>query len=242
MNPSILVCAATQIEARACLSGIKRAGVLGHFEILQTGMGPNQARQTLKSRLNDINLPKPTLIISTGFAGCLGASPAVGSWVVGKVIESEEKERWNLNDTHLFLSESIQTSLQLQDGHFFSISKLQPNYTQLLSLSSGNSETANSRKANNLPILVDMESFSWADIARSSGIPFIILRMISDNEEHPLPESVFCFASTRLFQGLAKSFTQPVVLGKFIWRSLSLPKELSQGWTNFSIELASKQA
>src|SRR5262249_25453390 len=89
MSSLILVCAATSVEAKACRQGIKKSGQSDRYEILQVGMGMAHAKRTLEKRLMGSQLPRPTLVVSTGFAGSLSLSLPVGTWIYGKSIETE---------------------------------------------------------------------------------------------------------------------------------------------------------
>src|SRR5689334_21122712 len=88
MKNRVLICTATSIEAKSVRAGITKAGLHEYFEILQTGMGSRQATRVLQSRLKTPTLPRPWIIISTGFAGSQSSVAKVGSWVMGSGVES----------------------------------------------------------------------------------------------------------------------------------------------------------
>ena len=202
----ILLCAATSIEARACRAGTSSATRL--IEVLKTGMGLKNAEEALRARLQ--NNQKPSLIVSTGFAGSWSPRYRVGDWVVGKTIAYEN--RWaplDLNPAR----ELLPNQERLPRGDF----------RTLLEPAIGNDE-----------VLVDMESFSWAKVAHEFRVPFLILRMISDSPSHPLPRTIQHLATGSIGRGILSLPSEPRALAKFIARGARLPGLLKQGWISFS--------
>jgi hypothetical protein len=92
-----------------------------------------------------------------------------------------------------------------------------------------------------------MESFAWAEICSGLGIPFHILRLVSDNPDAPLPEAVGSFASIatassaseklrHLRSGLTSVVSQPKSMAGFMIRGTRLPGLLAQGWQQMVAE------
>jgi len=79
----ILVCAATRAELDACARG---APALEH---LLVGVGAANAAQALAERLTGT---KPSLIVSTGFAGAVRAGLDVGTWVTAASLKDGPAE------------------------------------------------------------------------------------------------------------------------------------------------------
>ena len=84
-------------------------------------------------------------------------------------------------------------------------------------------------------------TYGVATLAQAHGIPFSILRLISDNPESPLPDSVGSFASLltaespgdrfRHFRrGFTHALSEPGTLARFFSRSAILPGALAKGW------------
>jgi nucleoside phosphorylase len=205
----ILLCAATSIEARACRAGTSNAAQ--PIEVLKTGMGLKNAEDALRIRLqNGASQPRPSLIVSTGFAGSWSPRYRVGDWVVGKTVAYEN--RWaplDLNPAR----EILPSQETLPRGDF----------RTLLEPAIGNAE-----------VLVDMESFSWAKVAHEFQIPFLILRMISDSPSHPLPKTIQHLATGSFGRGMMSLPSEPRALMKFVARGARLPGLLKQGWISFS--------
>ena len=231
----ILLCTATSVEAHACKSGIARSGT--GFEILQSGMGLKNARVALEARLAQERLPRPTLIVSTGFAGSWSEELPVGSWAVGRAVRIESGDRHELEDLSRIVHFSPGLLKRWRPAEFLSLSRPQ----------SGDG-TSRRGQQSGLPVLVDMESYAWAELSRAHAIPFAILRMISDTPREPLPGAVENFAAAwtasrpleragYLARGLSRTVSEPRVLSKFLARSSRLPRRLADGWQEFAAEL-----
>src|SRR5271170_8068587 len=142
----ILVCGATRTEAEACRQGIRQAGLDSQFEILHCGIGPAEAAESLKARLQSGS--KPSLIVSSGFAGSWSAELDIGTWISAGTLTND-------------LKDSIQ-GLKLIPGatpsHLISVPEILE--TPPKELTQGLLE---------LPIAVDMESFALARVAQRAG-------------------------------------------------------------------------
>ncbi len=222
MSSVILVCAATSVEARACRKGVDQARASARYEILQTGMGLEKARAALENRLLDSGRPRVSLVISTGFAGSWTRSLSAGAWISGASIESHlAEQRFDLG---------------------LGLNSFSASLARVISISQACSEgEAGVFVDSDLPIAVDLESSSLAEVCRDRGIPFQILRLISDSPDAPLPRCIGCFASVftapsarekfrSLLQGLSLVIAEPLSLARFIARGTKLPSLLSQGW------------
>ncbi|MFL5812833.1 MAG: hypothetical protein ACJ763_04600 [Bdellovibrionia bacterium] len=220
----ILVCAATSVEAKACAQGISRAGQSGRYEVLQTGMGLIQARQILEKRLSNPQLPQPSRVISTGFAGSWTNDLAIGYWISGQSIETQ----------------SGQAPITLDTFPLFRNFSFPVHPARVITIEQANSK-GKAHAPGALPVAVDMESYAWAEICRVKNIPFQILRLVSDNPSAPLPEAIGSFASVAtaptiqgkfqsLTRGLSQAFQEPKALAGFIARGTKLPGLLAQGW------------
>jgi nucleoside phosphorylase len=227
----ILICAATSVEAKACRQGIARAGRTNHFEVLQTGMGMIQARHALELRLLDSKLAKPSHVISTGFAGSWTNDLTIGSWIQGQSVETQTGQ------SRMELAQEFSLPQKLS----FPIHR-----SRVITIEQADSHGSASAPSV-LPVIVDMESYAWAEICQARSIPFQILRMVSDNPNSPLPKAVGSFASIATaptlqlkFQSLTRGLTQtvqePKAFAGFIARGTKLPSLLSQGWQEIASE------
>jgi len=162
----ILVCAATRTEAAACRAGIAEANVTG-FEVLATGVGPERAAATLRRRL----ARGATLVVSSGFAGALSDALPPLSWITASALHrivAGRVEPVSLAGGTLRIADGI-TACQLVTA-----------------------DRVRSGAASLLPGLaaVDMESAALAEISAAAGIPFLVLRLVTDTPSRPYPEFV----------------------------------------------------
>lgn len=221
----ILVCAATSTEANACESGIRKAGASSRFEMLKTGIGPASAAESLKRRLT--KGAKPSVIVSSGFAGSWSESLDVGTWISSQTVLNE------LGDPLGNLKIIPETT----ESILFSVSEILKHPPQdLIAVVS----------TFNLPITVDMESFALAQVAQKADIGFSVLRFISDSPRHPLPKYVRQFTGvaihespaekvSALFQGV-RSLVQdsPADIVQFLRNGYQWRAQLVQGWSRFA--------
>jgi hypothetical protein len=161
---TIVVCAATGAEAAACRDGIRDAGVQG-LEVLRTGVGPERAARALRARL--AVAPRPTLVVSSGFAGALTPGLEVGGFVTaGEVLEPTAGgvARVPLGPGALRLAPASARAAVVS-----SAGVLQPPVPVAA------------------PAAADMESAALARVAAAAGVPFAVYRLVSDGPAAPLP-------------------------------------------------------
>lgn len=234
MSSVILVCTATSVEAKACRRGIEQVGKSARFEVIQTGMGLDNARSGLAKRLEDLNLPSVKQVISAGFAGSWTRQLSVGDWVLGQSVELQ-------SGTHRF--ELGRLTLPSKISFPFRNSRI----ISLAQASSDGAVNSTTGDAVSLPVVVDMESYAWAEICQHHRIPFQVIRMVSDNPDAPLPKAVGAFASVftapsvqtkfrSLFQGVQHAASEPVTLARFVARGTQLPGLLERGWQELASE------
>jgi hypothetical protein len=223
MEHLILLCAATQVEASACRNAIQQEGLESKIEIVRTNMGPQRAEEALTKRLNDSLQKKPSLIISSGFAGGRNSDHSLGNWVLGTRVRSNPE---NGLEVSAHLSELISKSgIKVKSGEFVSVDFVL-----------GEEGIKNSAE------VVDMESFAIALTAKKFEVPFSILRMISDTPDFPIPEAIR-YASvvvsrlesveTRaksLLLGITNSLFNPTELMRFGSRCTKLVKQFERDW------------
>ncbi len=244
-----LVCAATLPEARAVERGIR--GVVGStlaFEVLRTGMGLRAARRTLERELfcrSTDSAPHgssmPDLIISTGFAGTLDAQMVPGSWVLG-------------DHVLLWLNPPRPGISVIAPGGTVAVDWLKPaadalgargstvlSSPLLVAYDPTLNEVMSRRQG---PVAVDMESAALAEVARRYGVPFAVLRLVTDTPDQPLPGFVYGFANALSFdarltvaararhaaRGAVAVATRPQDLIRFVQASMDWGKTLESGW------------
>lgn len=162
--------------------------MLCHVLLIQTGIGSARARsitlQILESESWDV-------VISTGFAGALNSSP-IGSLVVGHEVLLGQSSEWPDSDPQRIAChpEWVNTSLNiklmgpypLQVGRFVTMDQVLTCAFQKHMLGKRTGAVA-----------VDMESGAIGQVAQQHGLPFLIVRAISDgvNEDLPVDFNVF---------------------------------------------------
>ena len=160
-----------------------------HVLLIQTGIGPASARaitqQILESESWDV-------VISTGFAGALNSSP-IGSLVIGnEVLLGQSADLLADSDPQRIVCHPdwVNTSLNiklmgpypLQGGRFVTMDRVLTHASQKHILGKRTGAVA-----------VDMESGAIGQVAQQHGLPFLIVRAISDgvNEDLPVDFNVF---------------------------------------------------
>ncbi|HET7755031.1 MAG TPA: carotenoid biosynthesis protein, partial [Anaeromyxobacteraceae bacterium] len=163
---SIVVCAATGTEAAACLEGIADSGVEG-VEVLRTGVGPERAARALRERL--AAEPRPTLVVSSGFAGALTPGLERGSFVTA--------------DAVIELVDGRSSAVAIPPGGLRTAPASAP-----VSVVSASTVLQSAPAGSGGAAAADMESAALARIAAGANVPFAVFRVVSDTPAAPLPE------------------------------------------------------
>ena len=186
----ILVCAATGIEAAACRRGIADAAARG-IEVLRTGVGPERATDALMRWLatraggaTPSQDPRPALVVSSGFAGALTSAVAPLAWITASSVH-------RLVGGRAVPIELPHGLLRVAEGaspcHVISTDHV------LARCVSGLPD----------PAAVDMESAALADVAGAAGLPFLVLRLVTDTPARPLAPIGHSLAAALAAQGVA---------------------------------------
>lgn len=195
---------------RSCLMSTQLSNAV---LLMRTGMGPQKSRTVTKQLLED---GKWDLVISTGFAGALRDLP-IGTLVVGKDVLDDPfaipqkfpiacDAEWVAKLSGL---NGLRTPFPI--GRFATV-------PQVLTRSEEKQMLATTTGA----IAVDMESGSIGRVAKEFGIPFVIIRTISDGmfEDLPLDFNLFqtpggwakglgqCLSSPCIWTGLFRLYRQ----------------------------------
>lgn len=227
MSP-VLLCAATALEARACRSAIREARMEESIEVLRTGMGLHRARTALEARLS--GGPLPAWVISTGFAGCRSATLRVGQWVFARTVSLESGRK-------LELAEAVPPFFRPESDSAIEADFISLSGVEIL-------ESPDDAEATETPVIVDMESFAWAEAATARGIRFQALRIVSDTPADPLPAVVAHLVAVSTggnwrararaaLQGGRAAATDPRSLGRFARRTSRLSRLMTEGWVGF---------
>jgi putative membrane protein len=220
---SIVVCAATGAEAAACRDGIADAGVEG-IEVLRTGVGLERAGGALRARL--ASGPRPTLVVSSGFAGALTPGLEVGDFVTaGEVLE---------------LAAGRAVPVPLRPG----VLRLAPASTRAAVVSSD--AVLQLAFLVTAPAAADMESAALARVASAEGIPFAVYRLVTDGPDAPLPalarSAAAAMAAPRAGAHLARVawdvLRAPREAAALVRDALGWSRRLRGGWRDHARELA----
>jgi adenosylhomocysteine nucleosidase len=164
----ILVCAPTRVEAEACRRGLADARASG-VEVLRTGVGTQRAAAALKGRLRRGS--RPSLVVSSGFAGAVTPGIALHALVTAVALHR--------------LGPDGAVPVPLPPGALRAATGALPCHVA----------TADGVRIGDAPPLaapaaVDMESAALAEAAAAAGVPFQVLRVVTDTPERPFPPFV----------------------------------------------------
>jgi len=178
--------------ALQCLTGFVESN---EIRLLRTGIGLTRAHSVAQQLLADTSWD---LVISTGFAGSLNNSFQVGSLLLGDEVvyqstpkESPSGENFPIpcDSTWVNRAKNVELMVQspIQVGRFISVDRI-------LTLAKDKQALGRSTAG----IAVDMESGAIGTVAQQCGVPFMIIRAISDDvdEDLPLDFSLFLHPST----------------------------------------------
>ncbi|WP_242343406.1 carotenoid biosynthesis protein [Anaeromyxobacter terrae] len=214
----IVVCAATFAEAAACRRGSADAGASG-IEVLRTGVGPERAAAALAARL--ARGPRPSLVVSSGFAGALSLGLEVGAVVTARALHR--------------LADGERAPLELPPE----LLRLAP-AARPVELLSAAEVLAAAGQGLQPPVVGDMESAALARIAAEAGLPFSVLRVVTDTPAAPLPPVARCIAAALSARGLARgghlartlsaALRRPAEAIAFVRASLGWCRRLRETW------------
>lgn len=151
--------------------------------LIQSGIGPDKARIGVQQLLAGASWD---VMISTGFAGDLDASP-IGSVLIGHEVFWETATTSHVPSTSpriLCHADWVKTALSinwmgqgpLRTGKFVSVDRVLTH-----------SSDKHKLRASTGAVGVDMESAAIGEVAQGYGLPFLIVRTISDSVNEDLP-------------------------------------------------------
>ncbi len=165
----VILAVATQPERRV----IERSNIEAHgAELLQTGVGPAQVRSIAEVIAAD----RPAGLVSIGTAGGLSTELPPGRLLLPLSVITEDGQAFQVTPAwHTSLHQRL-TGHDIETGSIVSVSRAlrYPHDKQGLNARTG-------------AIAVDMESAELARIAAHHSIPFLIMRVVADPYDQPLP-------------------------------------------------------
>ena len=164
-------------------TGLESQVVSSHVSLIQTGIGPDKARSVTRQILGNGSWD---VVISTGFAGALNSFP-IGSLVIGHevllwpsadLLSDSEPQRIVCHPdwVNSSLNIPLMGPYSLQSGRFVTMDRVLTHASQKHSLGKRTGAVA-----------VDMESGAIGLVAQQHGLPFLIVRAISDGVNEDLP-------------------------------------------------------
>ena len=224
----ILVCAATRPEFDACARGIRASGAVpAAFEMLLTGVGPVHAGKRLDERLE--RGERPSLIVSSGFAGALSKGIEIGSWVTAtRVTERRDGTLVDVGD--VVLREGPEPALRC-------------NVVSSEHLLEGGASPRDAGGGSALA--VDMESSALARESGKRDTAFMVLRLVSDTPEQPLPGFLAPFAAAmaatgarskfaHAARGIRRALVDPRGVARVVGDGRAWTRDLARGWERFA--------
>ncbi len=215
----ILVCAATRVEAEACRRGLADAGARD-VEVLRTGVGPARAAAALSARLRQG--ARPSLVVSSGFAGALTGGIPLHALVTAAGLHR--------------LGPGGAVAVTLPPGALRVSAGALP-----CQIAIADAVRLGGPPPLAGPAAVDMESVALAETAVSAGVQVEVLRVVTDTPGHPFPPFVRALgtalsagpARTRLaaaVRAAAGAASRPVEAIAFARSSLAAARALRAAW------------
>lgn len=195
-------------------TGLDRQAISSNVLLIQTGIGAEKARSITQKILEGESWD---VVISTGFAGALNSSP-IGSLVIGQevllgqsadLLFDSEPQRIVCHPEWVNTSLNIQLNgpYPVQGGRFVTMDRVltQALQKQILGKRTG-------------AVAVDMESGAIGQVAQQHGIPFLIVRAISDGVNEDLPVDFNLFLKPSEWVGGVRQVLSTPQCWKGFWR------------------------
>lgn len=169
-----------------------------------TGMGPSNAAQTLEEELAD---HRPQQILMMGLAGALSPKLRACDTVVYTACINEVGQRLETASHTAFLSSLTASGLSVSSGTGLTLPRM---------LCTASEKQRLSQRA----IAVDMESYNVLETASKYAVPASIIRVISDDAHHDLPDLASAIGSdyqTNNTQMAFRLMANPVLGLRFLY-------------------------
>jgi len=221
------------MEEKACRAAIEAVGLTAQFEILKTGIGAHYCGPALEKRLREGE--KPSLIVSSGFAGGLTHGMKPLQWITAEKLFTTYPDR----APEPVVPEARPISF---DGVLSCSMISAAELTLQTDTNMGSLGTLGERVA------VDMETATLAKVAARHKIPFSVLRMLSDGSDAVFP--AFLIPITASFatpnrlkkitygvRGALDALKNPKAVAKVFRDSRTCSSALRDGWIQFAPKL-----
>jgi adenosylhomocysteine nucleosidase len=175
-----------EIDGVSCFTG-RHAGRA--YWLVSTGIGPEAADTAAGAVLSR---QRAALVISAGFAGALMPSAAIGDVIVAtSVVSGRLDGTWNQAGSPIVCEDAVLGAVQTATSDMRVAVWSGP----VLSLTTVICRAVEKQHLNRLTgaVAVDMESAAIGKVAHSQGVPFAVVRTVSDvaGEDLPLDFNAF---------------------------------------------------
>jgi adenosylhomocysteine nucleosidase len=152
------------------------------YRLVLSGIGPNAAA----AAANAVLRREAALAVSTGFAGALVSAAAVGEMVVAtSVLAGTFEGRWSPAGVPTVCDDAVLRAAQTAAAQVGAIARsgLMVSLPTVLCRAAEKQQLGQSAGA----IALDMESAAIGNVARAHGVPFAVIRTVSDAVHEDLP-------------------------------------------------------
>jgi adenosylhomocysteine nucleosidase len=141
------------------------------IEVVATGDGPRSAEQGANALLERL---RPAFVVGAGVAGALTPGLAVGDLLASARILDAKGEA---PPPDRRLLELLLAATRIRSGTLLTVERPVVSAAQKADLAASTGD----------PSVCDMESAAWARAAAAHGVPYLVLRAVSDTAEEDLP-------------------------------------------------------
>ncbi len=191
-----------EIDGISCFTG-RHAGRA--YWLVLTGIGPDAATAAATAVLNR----GAALAISAGFAGALLPESAVGETMVAtSVVPGTFDGSWREAGSPISCDDAVIRAIQAAAAEVGATARSGPmvSVTTVLCRATDKQQVGRSAGA----IALDMESAAIGTVARAHGVPFAVIRTVSDTADEDLPMDFNLFLKPwGLARGLAAVLWAP---------------------------------
>jgi adenosylhomocysteine nucleosidase len=152
------------------------------YRLVLSGIGPDAAAATANAVLRR----EAALAVSAGFAAALLSTAAVGEMVVAtSVLAGRFEGRWTQAGTPMACDDAVIRAVQAAAAQVGAIARSGPmvSLPTVLCRAADKQQVSQSAGA----IALDMESAAIGNVARMHGVPFAVMRTVSDAVHEDLP-------------------------------------------------------
>jgi len=212
------------MERRRCGSRRDDVGQAGGVEVhlIKTGIGPSAAAAAAQAVLSEMVLDA---VVSTGYAGALGAAG------IGDVILGTEILKWTTDHAQTcFSSDPALLANARQAADLARVPWLTGAVVTVENVIWRAEEKQALGKASGA-VAVDMESAAIAQAAAAVGVPFILVRAVSDRAEENLPMDFNLWLTGG---GRLRAFAQLVRHPSILRALFQMKRQVEQGSQNLA--------